>query len=619
MGYAGHESSDWEKLQHAWRELSGQFGSVEQLTESFGLHTLPVAQQYGIVLGCLTFACTVGAVLLLLIYGGSLQRLQEQAATGHVTLQSPTEARKQRPLLLEHLLTARHWMIQRNYNNYYSASAAAALDSSSTNNKKNTVAEEDKFTPLTTMFCHVAPPRAHALPNLLLNSTSHTTTKEKDDDDDDDDSKQQQQQQQLQQLSEMRQQMPQDYELLYKQAYRACQDQPGGATLPGRPEARYEAYARAYAGCGHAPICQTAYRRSYARLYEATACQNGSTETRYSTWFETRPHDIVGRYVRLEALDADRHAAELHAVTCGAPTASTKGFAPDELWAFVPQGPFDTEQELRQSTYLFGTQARRQQQQQRQKQQPQSQQASTKKAKEASGTKDESNHNNSNDDDDDDDDDETNPMELRHCAYFAIRHNVTDQLLGWIGLSHDHPWSLSIQLEPPIVAPQWSNTNYDLEASFLLLDKCLYGYGYRRVQLCLDAHDAVRRHVVAQRLFFTLEGVLYRHAVVKQASRDSNLYALLNSDWQHGNGPRARLLAHLYGKATLQADRLNEAREAEREAQEWNLFLVRTNSKNNKNNDDKNNSSSNNKNDKNDNDNKAEQEEEEESKKDKEL
>lgn len=38
--------------------------------------------------------------------------------------------------------------------------------------------------------------------------------------------------------------VPPQYEENYTVAYRACQDRPGGKTLPGRPEARFEAYSR---------------------------------------------------------------------------------------------------------------------------------------------------------------------------------------------------------------------------------------------------------------------------------------------------------------------------------------------------------------------------------------
>lgn len=49
--------------------------------------------------------------------------------------------------------------------------------------------------------------------------------------------------------------------------------------------------------------------------------------------------------------------------------------------------------------------------------------------------------------------------------------------------------------------------------------------------------------------------------VVKEASRDSNVYGLLNSDWKRG--ARSALFKKLYGAAALRADNQNERTEAE--------------------------------------------------------
>ena len=499
-------SSDWDKLQLALETLTTQLGltgngSVASDVMDFWTN-LPVAQQYGIVLGCITFTCTVGTVLLLLIWGGSFQRMQQQAITGQATLLSPTQERQERPLLLQHLLDAREYMMKLQQHGQQQTTNA--------NNK-----DAATLTPLTTMLLNVVPPHLN---------------------------KKQTKQNQQEQKEEL-----ETYERLYKVAYRSCQDAPGGAILAGRPEARYEAYARAYAGCGvglapasnqnkddnnndkdaklRQPIVQSCYRRSYARLYEATACSSLASDTLYSERFQSHPQDIIGRWVRLQALQLDAHLQDLFEATSGAPTVSTKAFNPQELWAFLPQGPFATSTELAQS-FVFGH---------------------------------DDNHQNNN-----------------NKAYFAILHNVTNQLVGWIGLSHNDPANLSIQLEAPIVAPKWHNTKYDLEACFLLLDRCLYGYGYRRVQLSLDQHDATQRKLVAMRCGFVLEGILHRHLLIKESSRDSTIYALLNKDWNATNGPRTMLMTRLYGKATVLADQRNEAREAEREAQDLILQINQT-------------------------------------------
>ena len=155
------------------------------------------------------------------------------------------------------------------------------------------------------------------------------------------------------------------YEMLYKHAYRISQDSATGTSiLPGRPEARYEAYARAYAGCCHAIpknltnttartdkknnnendnknnnddknnkendnkknnsttmsfwSFQNKYRRSYARLYEATVCQSISRDDVYVlsndskvNRMSTRKQKFVGtRKQNSEAATITKHAKD---------------------------------------------------------------------------------------------------------------------------------------------------------------------------------------------------------------------------------------------------------------------------------------------------------------------
>ena len=104
-------SSDWDKLQLALETLTTQLGltgngSVASDVMDFWTN-LPVAQQIGIVLGCITFTCTVGTVLLLLIWGGSFQRMQQQAIT-----EQATQERHERLLWMQHLLDARDYMMR---------------------------------------------------------------------------------------------------------------------------------------------------------------------------------------------------------------------------------------------------------------------------------------------------------------------------------------------------------------------------------------------------------------------------------------------------------------------------------------------------------------------------
>ena len=106
-------TGDLEKLQKAFSELTENFGSVENILDAFGLSDMPTAQRYGIIFGFLVFTGTVTAVMALLTLGGSFRRLAEQAETGESTVLTASEARKKRALLLEQLLEGRERMLTR--------------------------------------------------------------------------------------------------------------------------------------------------------------------------------------------------------------------------------------------------------------------------------------------------------------------------------------------------------------------------------------------------------------------------------------------------------------------------------------------------------------------------
>lgn len=276
-----------------------------------------------------------------------------------------------------------------------------------------------------------------------------------------------------------------------------------GTVLSGRPEARYEAYARAYAGCG--PYTTHAYKCSYARVCEALACGSHENNDVHNALFDERPYDVLGKYVRLETLDVKRHASDLFQVTAGSAMAGNKSFDPQDVWAFLPEGPFTKTAGLEQS-FIF---------------------------------------------------------QSNRSAGFAIVDMVTDTLVGCIRVTHDDPRNLTIQLEPPIMPPHYQGSQKQLEACFLLLDR-LFALGYRRVQLSIDSQD-VENQKLAKRLYALLEGILRKHGIVKDANRDSKIYSLLNSDFR---AVRKMIYGKLYGQAMLKYDQANEKFETEEEEKE---------------------------------------------------
>lgn len=513
------ESDDLDKLKDALRSVLASVSSFDNLLAAFGLHEMPRAQKYGILFGVVVFTSTVAAVIALLVLGGSFRRIAEQSGSGDATVPDAVTARSGRPLLLERLLEAREWMMKTNY---------------PSNDGQH--GDKDGHTNLTAMLLNVAPnvEKIKEIRSLVdgddndvddgagKGEAGAVAVSSSSNNADEKNSKggggffgfgggsKKKAASSTKAMNEatkeqIRKYIPEGYEENYVRAYRKCQDKPGGATISGRPEARFEAYARAYAGCG--TRTSTAYRRSYGRMYESVACKNHGTDEKYSSLFLSRPADLVGRTVRLEALEADRHLDVMHNITSGEANLEDKSYDPNEVWGFLDVGPFDSSKELRKSSVF---QARSDE------------------------------------------------------AAFAIVEAVTDRVIGIIILSKDDPKNLNVQLELPIVKPSADGTVEQLEACFLVLDR-LFALGYRRVQLTCDTQDAAGKKV-AGRIGFTQEGMIPKHMVVKEANRDSNIYGMLNSDWD--KGARAFLFKKLHGAAMLKVDYANNAKEGELEEQE---------------------------------------------------
>ena len=197
----------------------------------------------------------------------------------------------------------------------------------------------------------------------------------------------------------------------------------------------------------------------------------------------------------------------IHAVTNGDPIFLKKAYDPQEVWGFEVHGPFNSADELHKS-FVF--------------------------------------------------------QHYENQAAFAILQNLNDRLVGLVMLSNDNPQNLSIQLDTPIAGPSSNGSKEQLEACFLLLDR-LFANGYRRIQISVDSKDS-QGSQLADRLGFTFEGCLLKDKIFKESSRDSNVYGMLNSDWN--KGARKAIYKKLYGAAMMRADEAYNKKEEELDEQQ---------------------------------------------------
>jgi hypothetical protein len=184
MPHANADTSDFEKLQMAFQDVTAKFGSIEDILVAFGLADMPKAQRYGVLMGCIVFSCTVGAVLALLAFGGSFKRIAEQTQTGDYTIESDFQTRQDRPLLLERLIDARERLLAENY--------------------PDRKQRKNRRTNLTKMLLGVPPPKD--IPGVVDDNRAKQSVGKKQD-----------------RAAEM-----EGFKENFAWAYRKCQDQPGG-------------------------------------------------------------------------------------------------------------------------------------------------------------------------------------------------------------------------------------------------------------------------------------------------------------------------------------------------------------------------------------------------------
>lgn len=187
MPHMNSDTSDFEKLQLAFQEITSKFGSLNDILEAFGLAELPTAQRYGILFGFVVFTVTVSTVIALLVFGGTFQRIAEETKTGKVSVESDYRVRLDRPLLLERLLDAQKRLLQQNY--------------------PNRPKRQEQITNLTKMLCS-------AIPSDETTSSNGTTGNDNFD------------------FSNQRAEIMIGYKENFFMGYRKCQDKPGGTYNP---------------------------------------------------------------------------------------------------------------------------------------------------------------------------------------------------------------------------------------------------------------------------------------------------------------------------------------------------------------------------------------------------
>ncbi len=116
------------------------------------------------------------------------------------------------------------------------------------------------------------------------------------------------------------------------------------------------------------------------------------------------------------------------------------------------------------------------------------------------------------------------------AAFWAIRPLSSGRATGWLALMNIEPENAAIELGNIWFAPALQRTRAATEAMFLLLRHAADELGYRRLVWKCNALNAASV-AAAERLGFTLEGILRAHMVVKGRERDTAIYSITAAAW----------------------------------------------------------------------------------------
>lgn len=183
---------------------------------------------------------------------------------------------------------------------------------------------------------------------------------------------------------------------------------------------------------------------------------------------ERPPHEVIeGRFVMLEPLSVERHAADLFVAGSGDPQRT-------RIWDYLPYGPFTSEEQMRK--HLAAQAA------------------------------------------------STDPL------FFAIRPKASGLAEGVASQMRIDEKNGVIEIGHIWLGPGLQQTVAATEALFLLIDEPMTQLAYRRMEWKCNAANAGSR-AAAMRLGFLYEGTFYQHSIVKGHNRDTAWFSILDHEW----------------------------------------------------------------------------------------
>ena len=115
-------------------------------------------------------------------------------------------------------------------------------------------------------------------------------------------------------------------------------------------------------------------------------------------------------------------------------------------------------------------------------------------------------------------------------VYFALLPGATGRAEGWASLMRPDPAHGVVEVGNIVLAPSLQRTTAATEAMYLLARHVFETLGYRRYEWKCNALNQPSRRA-AERLGFRFEGIFRQHMVVKDRSRDTAWFSMLDGEW----------------------------------------------------------------------------------------
>jgi len=116
------------------------------------------------------------------------------------------------------------------------------------------------------------------------------------------------------------------------------------------------------------------------------------------------------------------------------------------------------------------------------------------------------------------------------AVFFALVPNATGKAVGYASYMRMEPAHGVIEVGNILMSPSLQRTTAATEAMYLMARHVFEDLGYRRYEWKCNALNEPSRRA-ALRYGFTYEGIFRQHMVVKDSSRDTAWFAMLDHEW----------------------------------------------------------------------------------------